>query len=81
MMKKKPSILRIVLFVVTWLLFPVFFITTFYQDKKEIQRVSYVALNDAITKDYQERYDKELKYSGGLLGRKIKGAHITCITS
>lgn len=35
-----------------------------------------IALEDAILKDFQERHDTELRYSGGRLGRKVKGVTI-----
>ena len=38
-----------------------------------------IALDDAVIKDFQKRNDAELKFSGGQLGRKIKG--ITIVTA
>ena len=76
-MKRKPSLFKIILLAITWLLFPTFLIFTYLQEKEGIQRIASIALGHTIDRDYQSRHDKELKYSEGLLGRKIKGAHIT----
>lgn len=76
-MKRRPSSFKIILLVITWLLLPVFIIFTYLQEKEEIQRIASIALGHTIDRDYQSRHDQELKYSEGLLGRKLKGAHIT----
>lgn len=76
-MERKPSLFKFILLVITWLLLPAFFIFTYVQEKEEIQGIASIALGHTIDRDYQSRYDKGLKYSEGLLGRKLKGAQIT----
>ena len=77
-MKKKRVSVKIVVLSVMWSAL-LFGLCNVYMDaKRSLVASVHVALEDAVQKDYQNRHDIELKYSGGRLGRKVK--EITIVT-
>ena len=77
-MKRKRVSVKIVVLSVMWSAL-LFGLCNVYMDaKRSLVASVHVALEDAVQKDYQNRHDIELKYSGGRLGRKVK--EITIVT-
>ena len=77
-MKKKKISVKIIVLSVMWSAL-LFGLCNVYMDaKRSLVSSVHVALEDAVQKDYQNRHDIELKYSGGRLGRKVK--EITVVT-
>lgn len=75
-MKNKKILIKRTVLTLLWCLLLIGIIYTYTNTKEILKISSNIALKDAIQIDYQERNDKELKFSNGQLGRKIKSATI-----
>lgn len=75
-MKKRRFSVKVVVLTVMWSVWIIGLGSVCWDAKEGLVSSVQIALEDAILKDFQERHDTELRYSGGRLGRKVKGVTI-----
>ena len=75
-MKKRRFSVKVVVLTVMWSVWIIGLGSVCWDAKEGLVLSVQIALEDAILKDFQERHDTELRYSGGRLGRKVKGVTI-----
>lgn len=75
-MKKRRFSVKVVVLTVMWSVWIIGLDSVCWDAKEGLVSSVQIALEDAILKDFQERHDTELRYSGGRLGRKVKGVTI-----
>lgn len=77
-MKKRRFSVKVIVLTVMWSVWIIGLGSVCWDAKEGLASSVYIALEDAILKDFQERHDTELKYWGGRLGRKVKS--VTVVT-
>ena len=75
-MKKRRFSVKVIVLTVMWSVWIIGLGSVCWDAKEGLASSVYIALEDAILKDFQERHDTELKYWGGRLGRKVKSVTI-----
>ena len=75
-MKKRRFSVKMVVLTVMWTVWIIGLGSVCWDAKEGLASSVQIALEDAILKDFQERHDTELRYSGGRLGRKVKSVTI-----
>ena len=75
-MKKRRFSVKGIVLTVMWTVWIIGLGSVCWDAKEGLVSSVQIALEDAILKDFQERHDTELRYSGGRLGRKVKGVTI-----